>query len=262
MRQVGQWATGARRAVAKAWVAFFLLAAVAPAVPAATPEPIRNVVLVHGALSDGSQWREVYDRLVRDGYHVSVVQHPLRSLNDDVATTRRIIAQQDGPVVLVGHSYGGAVISMAGVDPKVKALVYVAAFQPDQGESMTALMARMPAPQWELKPLGDGQGMLDRADFANVYAQDLPVDRTDFLAASQVPIATAIFTTALGPVAWHDKPSYGIVATQDHGISPDLQRWMYRRAKAHVVEVESSHAVMMSHPEVVVAEIEQAATGR
>ena len=248
-----------RKYVATAFALLTLAASIASA-KAPSMGAVKNIVLVHGALSDGSQWRKVYDILVKDGYKVSIVQQPLSSLKEDVTVTQHVLDRQDGSVVLVGHSYGGAIISAAGVDPKVKALVYVAAFQPDTGESMNQLRSSMPAPKYEMKPVGDGFAILEPSKFAGVYAGDLPKAESDYLSNAQVPIALNIFDTKLPAVAWHDKPVYGIVATQDHGISPDLQRWMYKRSSAKVTEIKSSHAVMISQPKAVAKVIKQAAS--
>jgi pimeloyl-ACP methyl ester carboxylesterase len=229
-------------------------ASVAPAAAAA-----RNVVLVHGALADGSGWRGVYDILTKDGYHVSIVQEPLTGLDEDVAATRRILDQQDGPVVLVGHSYGGTVITVAGVDPKVRALVYVAALQPDASETANDLAASKPAPSNDIKPTPDKFLFLDRDKFAADFAADLSKDVAEFMAASQVPVAVAAFTAKLPAAAWHDKPSYGIVATEDKALNPDLERSMYARSHAKVTEVKGSHAIYISQPRAVADVIEEAA---
>ncbi|WP_020123774.1 alpha/beta fold hydrolase [Streptomyces canus] len=224
-----------------------------------TPE-VRNVILVHGALADGSGWQGVYDRLVAKGYNVSIVQEPETSLADDVAATRRAIAMQDGPVVLVGHSYGGEVITQAGDDPKVKALVYVAAAVPDIGESLNNLFERIPSPTHDIKPTDDGYLMLDPQKFHADFAADLPARQADFMAKSQVLVAAEVFDTPVTTAAWKTKPSYGIVAGKDLIASPDLERWMYTRAHAKITEVpESSHAVYISHPDKVASVIEEAA---
>ena len=221
---------------------------------------VHNVVLVHGAFADGSGWQGVYNRLVAKGYNVSIVQEPESSLADDVAATRRVIAQQDGPVVLVGHSYGGEVITQAGDDPKVKSLVYVAATVPDAGETLGELLQKIPSPTNDIKPAGDGYLMLDPEKFHADFAADLPARQADFMAKSQVVISESILEETVTTAAWRTKPSYGIVAGADMVSSPDLERWMYKRANAKITEVPgSSHVVYISHPDKVAAVIDEAA---
>jgi pimeloyl-ACP methyl ester carboxylesterase len=222
---------------------------------------VKNIVLVHGAITDGSAWRGVYDILVRDGYHVSVVQQPLTGLVDDVAATKRVIDQQDGPVILVGHSYGGTIITVAGADPKVRALVYVAALQPDVGETTNQLAASMPGtvPSSDLKPTSDGFIFLDSTKFAVDIAPDLPPALANYMANSQIPVAAAAFDAPVTVAAWHDKPSYGIVATADRSLNPMLARWMYKRSGAMMTEIKASHFVYISHPGAVASVIEAAA---
>ncbi len=217
-----------------------------------------NIVLVHGALVDGSSWRAVCDILRKDGYRVSIVQEPLTSLDEDVAATKRILDLQDGPVVLVGHSYGGTIITVAGADPKVKALVCVAALQPDAGESSGELAGRMPSPGNDIKNTKDGYLYLDPAKFAAAFP-DLPKAQAEFMAASQVPVSSAAFGAKATVAAWHDKPSYAIVATQDRQLNPDLAHWMYKRSGAKVSEIKASHLVYVSQPRAVAKVIEQAA---
>ncbi|MFA9218255.1 MAG: alpha/beta fold hydrolase [Sphingomonadaceae bacterium] len=224
-------------------------------------EPIKNVVLVHGAYADGSGWRAVYDILVHDGFKVSVVQQPLTGLDDDVQATRRILDLQDGPVVLVGHSYGGMVITDAGTDPKVKALVYVAALLPDVGNSVIQLAQTMAAPSNDVKQTKDAFLYLDPAKFAADFAADLPATQAAFMAQAQMPAALAAFNAPTKVASWRNKPSYAIVAAQDMTLSPDLQRWMYQRAGAHVTEINGSHAVFISQPLAVANVIEAAARG-
>lgn len=231
----------------------------APAIGHAHAAGTVNVVLVHGAWADGSGWRAVSALLERDGYHVTIVQPPLTGLDADVAATRRILARQDGPVVLVGHSYGGAVITAAGDDPKVKALVYVAAFQPDAGENVGRLVGMTPGQSHAIRPTGDGFLVLDPASYAADFAADVPAADADFMARSQTPIAAAGLGATLAAAAWHDKPSYGIVATEDRMVSPDLERWMYARSRADVTEIRASHAVYVSQPRAVADVIEKAA---
>jgi pimeloyl-ACP methyl ester carboxylesterase len=217
----------------------------------ASSAAVKNIVLVHGALVDGSGWRGVYDILTKDGYRVSIVQEPLTGLEEDVAATKRILDQQDGPVILVGHSYGGSVITVAGADPKVKALVYVAALQPDAGETTGKLVASMPAPSNDLKTTKDGFVLLDATKFAADFAADLPKAQAQFMAVSQMPVSGAAFGAPVTVAAWRSKPSYGIVATQDRALSPDLERWMYNRSGAKVTEIKASHAVYISKPRAV-----------
>ena len=219
----------------------------------------RNVVLVHGALVDGTGWRGVYDILTKDGYNVSVVQQPLTGLDDDVAATRRVLDQQDGDTVLVGHSYGGTIITVAGADPKVTALVYVAALQPEKGESTGQLVQSMPSPSNDIKPTPDGFLFLDPAKFPADFGADLPQDLAAFMARSQMPVAMAAFTAPVPVAAWHDKPSYGIVAKDDMTLSPDLERSMYKRSGAKVTEIDGSHALYISRAGAVAEVIEEAA---
>ncbi|MFK3971356.1 alpha/beta fold hydrolase [Pseudomonas sp. NPDC087358] len=231
----------------------------ASAVEPAAPAGAKNIVIVHGAFVDGSGWRVVHDILIHKGYHVSVVQQPHTSLDADVAATREILDQQIGPVVLVGHSSGGAVISIAGVRDKVKSLVYVAGLQPEVGESLSQLLGSMPAPSDDVKATRDGHLFFDRARFNADFAADMTTNRTDFMAASQVPVNLASFNTQIWAAAWHDKPTYGIVASDDRALSPDLQRWMYQRAGSKVTEIKASHSVYISQPEAVAKVIEEAA---
>jgi pimeloyl-ACP methyl ester carboxylesterase len=222
----------------------------------------RNVVLVHGAITDGSGWRGVYDILTKDGYHVSVVQEPLTGLADDVAATRRVIDQQDGAVILVGHSYGGTVITVAGSDPKVRALVYVAALQPDIGETTNRLAASMPGkvPASDLHVTRDGFIFVDPSRFPADVAADLPRADAQFMANSQVPVAAAAFNAPVTVAAWREKPSYGIIATDDRELNPALARWMYERSGAKITRIKGSHLVYISHPAAVARVIEAAAT--
>lgn len=226
---------------------------------AATPAGAKNIVLVHGAFADGSGWRVVHDILSLKGYKVSIVQQSIKTLDDDVAATRAIVDSQDGPVVLVGHSYGGAVISAAGVQPKVKALVYVAAFAPAPGESLGQLAASMPAASHSIVTGADGRLFFDQARFNADFAADLLPNRTNFMSASQVPASAAVFSAKSQAAAWRDKPSYAVVATEDRALNPELQRWMYKRAGSKVTEIQASHAVYISKAEAVADVIEQAA---
>jgi pimeloyl-ACP methyl ester carboxylesterase len=223
----------------------------------------RNVVLVHGGFVDGSGWRGVYELLRADGYAVSVVQNPTLSLEGDVATTKRVLDAQDGPTVLVGHSYGGAVISEAGNHEKVSALVYVAAFAPDKGESVNTLIADPPpgAPVPPILPPEEGFLFLDREKFAASFAGDLPADEAQFLADSQVPWGVDALEGTITRPAWRTRPSYYLVATDDRMIPPPAQRTMAERAGATVSETGASHAVYVSKPAEVAALIKKAASG-
>lgn len=244
-------------------LAALLVATGAPAwAGSAATGRVENIVLVHGALIDGSSWRGVYDILTKDGYRVSVVQQPLTGLADDVAATKRVIDQLEGPVILVGHSYGGSVITVAGADPKVRALVYVAALQPDVGETTNKLAAMMPhkVPGGDLKLTKDGFFFVDPTKFAAEVAADLPPAQAEFMANSQVPVLAAAFDTPVTVAAWRDKPSYGIIATEDHELNPALARWMYKRSGTRITELKGSHLVYISHPAAVAKVIERAAS--
>jgi pimeloyl-ACP methyl ester carboxylesterase len=224
-------------------------------------EGIKNVVLVHGGFVDGSGWQGVYNLLKRDGYHVAIVQHPTTSLVDDVAVTRRTVDTMDGPAVLVGHSYGGVVISEAGNAPNVAALVYIAAFAPDAGESVSSLIQN-PSPGAPVPPIlppQDGFLFLDRMQFRASFAADVSEDAAAFMADSQVPWGLEALTGAVTTPAWKSKPSWYLVATEDRMIPPDAQRAMSKRAGAVVTEVAGSHAVYVSQPDVVAAVIREAA---
>ncbi|MET7573670.1 alpha/beta hydrolase [Streptomyces sp. NPDC005492] len=223
----------------------------------------RNVVLVHGGFVDGSGWRGVYDALRADGFNVSVVQNPTLSLEGDVATTRRVLDAQDGPTVLVGHSYGGAVISEAGTHPNVSTLVYITAFAPDKGESVNTLIADPPpgAPVPPILPPVDGFLFLDREKFAASFAGDLTAADAQFLADSQVPWGLDALGGAISEPAWRSKPSFYLIATDDRMIPPPAQRFMAERAGATVAETGGSHAVYVSKPAEVAAFIGKAASG-
>jgi len=220
---------------------------------------VKNVVLVHGAFADGSGWKPVAALLMHKGYNVSVVQEPETSFAEDVKATQRVIDMQTGPVVLVGHSYGGAIITEAGNDPKVAALVYIAALQPDTGEVPGALLQKMPAAGKGIKPTPDGFLYIDPALFANDFAADLPKEQADFMARSQVFVNGGALGQPITSAAWKNRPTWAMVATQDHSINPELERWMYKRSNSHVTEVKASHAVYISHPAEVVKLIEAAA---
>jgi pimeloyl-ACP methyl ester carboxylesterase len=222
----------------------------------------RNVVLVHGGFVDGSGWQGVYDALTADGYRVSIVQNPTLSLEGDAAATRRIIDRMDGPAVLVGHSYGGAVITEAGLDDKVSALVYIAAFAPDKGESVNTLIAGFPAdgPQPPILPPQDGFLFLDRDKFHASFAGDLPAGQAAFMADSQVPWGVDALGGTISEAAWRVKPSWYLVTGEDRMIPPPAQRSMAERTGATVTEAPgTSHSVYVSQPQAVVSVIKQAA---
>jgi pimeloyl-ACP methyl ester carboxylesterase len=223
---------------------------------------MKNIVLVHGGFVDGAGWEGVYNILKRDGYSVSIVQNPTISLEDDVAVTKRILATQDGPTTLVGHSYGGAVITEAGNDPKVSALVYIAAFAPDKGESVGTLIKDPPpgAPVPPILPPQDGFLFLDKAKFPASFAADVDPEKAAFMADSQVPWGLGAIGGAISEPAWRTKPSWYLVTTEDKMIPPDAQRAMSKRAGAAVVEAKGSHAIYISQPRAVADLIEQAAT--
>jgi pimeloyl-ACP methyl ester carboxylesterase len=225
---------------------------------------IRNIVLVHGAWADGSGWKGVYDILVRDGYNVSIVQEPETSFTDDVAATKRVLAQQNGLCILVGHSYGGAVITEAGSDSSVAGLVYVAAHMPDAGENEADDGKRFPSDLSKsdaIKKTADGFTYLEPTQFHEYFAADLSAEQAGFMARSQVLNAADNFKAVITAAAWRSKPSWALVAGADRTINPDLERWYASRANSHKVEVSgASHAVYVSRPKEVAALIEEAAT--
>jgi pimeloyl-ACP methyl ester carboxylesterase len=247
------------------------LSAVAPAVGSASSmdeQPvestthktgIKNIVLVHGALVDASGWRAVYDILAHQGYRVSLVSQPLTSRAADVDAVRRVLDLQTGPTILVGHSYGGALITESGTDPKVKALVYVAALQPDVAESPFELLQSKPAASEAVKFTADGYAYLDPSHFHEDFAADLPEADATYMASSQMFVAIECLQAPISVAAWHEKPSYAIVATEDRSLNPDLQRFMYQRGKDKVTELVGSHAIYMSQPKAVAAVILAAA---
>ena len=225
---------------------------------------VRNIVLVHGAWADGSGWKGVYEILVKDAYNVSVVQEPETSFKDDVAATKRVLALQDGPCILVAHSYGGAVITEAGADPSVVGLVYIAAHMPDTGENEADDGKRFPSDLAKLgaiKKTPDGFTYIDPAQFHELFAADLPADRAAFMARSQVLNFADNFSVTITTAAWRTKPSWMLVAGADRTINPDLERWYANRANSHTVEVAgASHSVYVSRPKEVAALIEEAAS--
>src|SRR6202158_5753705 len=222
---------------------------------------MKNIVLVHGGFVDGAGWESVYKILKKDGYNVSIVQNPTISLEDDVAVTKRVLATQDGPAILVGHSYGGAVITEAGNHPKVAGLVYITAFAPDKGESVATLIKDPPpdAPVPPIQPPQDGYLFLDKAKFPASFAGDVDAEKAAFMADSQVPWGVAALSGAISEPAWKAKPSWYMVTTEDNMIPPPAQRLMSKRAGSTVVEVKGSHAIYVSRPEAVAALVEQAA---
>ena len=220
---------------------------------------VKNIVLVHGAFVDGSTWQEVYGLLKQDGYKVAVVQNPTLSLEGDAAATRRVIDAQDGPVVLVGHSYGGAVITEAGTDPKVAALVFIAAFAPDEGESVNTLNTN--SSDGSILPPKNGFVFHDREKFRASFGADLKPELAAFMADSQVPWGVGAGGGSITKPAWRVKPSWYLVATEDRMIPPPAQRAMSKRAGSTVVEVAASHAIYISQPAPVADLIEQAARG-
>ncbi|MBL8548805.1 MAG: alpha/beta hydrolase [Hyphomonadaceae bacterium] len=223
-------------------------------------QAVKNIVLVHGAFADGSGWRGVYDDLTARGYRVTIVQNPLTSLADDVAATRRILARQNGPSILVGHSYGGVVITEAGDDPRVAGLVYVSAFAPDVGQSTGQLLGELPPPpEFVVDPQADGYGFINLEKFKAAFAADTSDADAAFLRDSQVPIALANFGTPVAHAAWRTKPSWAVIASQDHAITPVLLRRMAERIHATVVEVEASHVLFVTQPRVVADVIDRAA---
>ncbi len=227
-----------------------------------TQTPVKNIVLVHGAWADGSGWKDVYDILTKDGYKVTVVQTPLTSFKDDVATVKRALALQDGPVILVAHSYGGAVITEAGTDPSVVGLVYIAAHMPDAGESEAETGKRFPSDLSKsnaIKKTSDGFLYLNPDQFREYFAADLPTEKTDFESHAQVLIFNENFQAKITNPAWKTKPTWMLVAGSDKTINPDLERWYAKRANSHVVEVPgASHSVYISRPKEVAALIIEA----
>ncbi|MEP9390278.1 alpha/beta hydrolase [Mesorhizobium sp. KR9-304] len=223
-------------------------------------QPVRNVVLVHGAFADGSGWRGVYDELTARGYRVSIVQNPLTSLADDVAATRRVLARQDGPAILVGHSWGGSVITEAGTDPKVAGLVYVSALSPDAGETTAQQYEGFSGPpEFVIETQADGYGFIDLEKFKIGFAADASDADAAFLRDSQVPINMSAFATKLENAAWRTKPSWAVIATEDKAFDGRMLRKMAERIGAAVTDVRASHAVFMTQPKVVADVIDQAA---
>src|SRR5580765_325656 len=223
----------------------------------------KNIVLVHGGFVDGSGWEGVYSLLKKDGYNVAIVQNPTISLAGDVAATKLVISDQDGPVILVGHSYGGAVITEAGTDPKVVGLVYITAFAPAKGESVNSLIKDPPpdAPVPPILPPKDGYLFLDKTKFAASFAGDVEAEKASFMADAQVPWGVQALAGEISQPAWKSKPSWYLLVTEDKMIPPPAQRFMSERAGSTVVEVAGSHAIYVSQPKAVAALIKQAAQG-
>jgi len=240
---------------------FKILATAALALGMSAPvfaEPVKNIVLVHGQFADASGWRAVYDILSKDGYNVNMVQEPLTSLDEDAAATERVLNRLQGPAILVGHSYGGAVITQAGNNQHVAGLVYIAAHAPDAGESTGSNKNKMPGQiRTQLTP--DGYVFIDPAHFHEDFAADLPKEEAEFMARSQMPPNARVNNTNITDPAWRHKPVWYMVAREDRAINPDLERMYAARAKATTQEISGSHAIYISHPKEVAAMIEDAA---
>ncbi len=228
---------------------------------AAPPAGIKNVVLVHGAFADGSGWEAVAKKLEKDGYTVSVAQPPETSYADDQKYTKAAIDAMGGPVVLVGHSYGGSIITEAGNDTNVSALVYIAAFALDEGESCASIEQAVPQASKAFKPDSNGNWWIEQDQFAADFAADIPPAEAHFMAISQVPISTDSFTHKVTSPAWKSKPTWYMIASSDRSINPDQERMMAKRANATTVEVNASHVAYMSHPKEAAKLIEEAAAG-
>lgn len=237
------------------------IASVAGTVNEVNAQEVKNVVLVHGAFADGSGYKALYKVLTKKGYHVTIVQNPLSSLEDDVKATQLALDKQDGPTILAGHSWGGTVITEAGNHPKVAALVYIAALQPDNGEtSIQWLQTAPPAPENGVLPPDDkGIAYYDKAKFHQGFAADISKEDADFMFASQGAFYAKGFTTAITHAAWRDKPAYGVIATEDKSIAPEIQHAMYKRSNTKITEVKGSHVIFLSQPEKVASVIIEAA---
>ncbi|MEJ8307567.1 alpha/beta fold hydrolase [Agrobacterium larrymoorei] len=223
-------------------------------------QAVKNVVLVHGAFADGSGWRGVYENLTKRGYRVSIVQNPLTSLEDDVAATKRVLERQDGPTILVGHSWGGTVITEAGIDPKVAGLVYISALSPDAGETTAEQYEGFaPATEFVLDITKDGYGYVNRDKFKAGFAHDASDQDVAFMRDSQVPINMSAFSTKLKNAAWRTKPSWAVIATEDKAFDQAMLIHMAERINAKITKVSASHALFMTQPEVVSDTIDQAA---
>lgn len=221
---------------------------------------VKNIVLVHGAFADGSGWQKVYKILKSRGYNVSVVGNPNTGLEDDVAATKRVLDRQTGPVILVGHSYGGGIITLAGNSDKVVGLVYIAAFAPDKGETLGGLLSSYPVdPLSGILPPVNGFAWYDLAKYHSGFCADLPKEEADFMAASQVPVAVSAFTYMFNDIAWKTKPSWHIIATEDHSIPVELERFMSKRTGGKISEIKASHLVFISQSKKVADIIDLAA---
>ena len=243
------------RGILKATAAAAVALCASLPLPAAAA-PVKNIVLVHGAWADGSGWQGVYDILTKDGFKVSVVANPDTGIPDDVAAAQRVLDRQDGPVILVGHSYGGVVITEAGVDPKVVGLVYFAAFAPDVGETAGQVLPKGPLPITVSK---DGLAFFNRDAFLAAFAPDVPMPQRVFMADSQVPLAVSVFTAPIDRAAWKAKPSWYMVSSNDQIIPPDVERTYAKRMKATIEEIAGSHVAYVSHPQEAAKLIEDAA---
>jgi len=241
-------------------IAFFLIVSVMLISSVQSVAQVKNIVLVHGAFADGSGWQKVYTILKSRGYNISIVGNPNTGVEDDVAATKRVLDRQKGPVILVGHSYGGAIITIAGNAPNVAGLVYVAAFAPDEGESLGQLLAPYPADPLNgiLSPV-NGFVWYDSTKYHKGFCADLNAKEAAFMYASQVPVSAAAFTYIYRDIAWKKKPSWHIIATEDHSLTTDLQRFMAKRAGGKISEIKGSHVIFISHPEEVANIIEAAA---
>lgn len=252
--------TNIRTALAAAIVTVGMAGAASAADRIPETQTVRNVVLVHGAFADGSGWRGVYDNLTARGYRVTIVQNPLTSLADDVAATRRALARQTGPAILVGHSWGGTVITEAGIDPKVAGLVYVSALSPDANETTAQQYEGFTTPpEFVIDTQSDGYGYIDLAKFKAGFAADTSDADAAFMRDSQVPINMSVFATRLSHAAWRTKPSWAVIATDDKAFDQRMLRHMAQRINATVTEVAASHAVFMTQPKVVADVIDRAA---
>lgn len=252
--------TKIRNVIAAAAAATSIAGAAHAADGATQPKPVRNVVLVHGAFADGSGWRGVYNELAKRGYKVSVVQNPLTSLADDVAATSRVLARQDGPTILVGHSWGGTVITEAGIDPKVVGLVYVSALSPDAGETTAEQYTGFQGPpEFVIDTQADGYGFVNAEKFKIGFAADASDADAAFMRDSQVPINMSVFGTKLNHAAWRTKPSWAVIATEDKAFDGKMLQKMAKRIGADVTEVKASHALYMTQPKAVADVIDRAA---
>jgi pimeloyl-ACP methyl ester carboxylesterase len=237
-----------------------ILTAILPGIEAQAQ--VKNIVLVHGAFADGSGYRKLYTILKSRGYNVSVVGNPNTGLEDDVAATKRVLNRQQGPVILVGHSYGGAIITLAGNSANVAGLVYIAAFSPDEGDQLGKLLSNYPPdPRSGILAPVDGFAWYDLKKYHSGFSADIPKDEAEFMADSQVPVSASAFTYVFTNPAWKTKPNWHIVATEDHSIPPELERFMGKRTGGKVSEIKASHLVFISHPKEVADVIEAAAKG-